>query len=115
MAPTTLIGQKSTTSQSGRTRELQGSPIRVSEMLATLDGAAYIARVSVHDLKNTINAKRAIKKALEYQRAKKGFSMVEVLSTCPTNWGMSPAAAMDYVKEEMTKVFPLGVYKEAAL
>ncbi|MDR3293362.1 MAG: 2-oxoglutarate oxidoreductase [Clostridiales bacterium] len=115
MAPTTLIGQKSTTSPAGRTAELQGSPIRVSEMLATLDGAAYIARVSLHDLKSVIAAKKAIKKAFDYQVAKKGFSMVEVLSTCPTNWGMSSEASMDYVKNEMTKVYPLGTFKEIGL
>ncbi|MDR2090978.1 MAG: 2-oxoglutarate oxidoreductase [Clostridiales bacterium] len=112
MAPTTLIGQKSTTSQAGRVSELQGNPIKVCEMLATLDGASYVARVSLHDLKNVMNAKKAIKRAFEYQKAKKGFSLVEVLSTCPTNWGMTPEASMDYVKEQMTKVFPLGTFKD---
>lgn len=112
MAPTTLLGQKSTTSQSGRVAALQGNPIRVSEMLATLDGAAYIARVGLFDLKSVLAAKKAIKKAFEYQIAGKGFSMVEMVSTCPTNWGMSPEKAMEYAKNEMTKVYPLGVFKE---
>ncbi|MDR1905582.1 MAG: 2-oxoglutarate oxidoreductase [Clostridiales bacterium] len=115
MAPTTLIGQKSTTSQTGRSAVLQGNPIRVSEMLATLDGAAFVARVSLHDLRNVMNAKKTIKKAFEYQLKNKGFSLVEVLSTCPTNWGMTPEASMNYVKNEMTKVYPLGIFKEAEL
>ncbi|MDR3263572.1 MAG: 2-oxoglutarate oxidoreductase [Clostridiales bacterium] len=112
MAPTTLIGQKSTTSQGGRTAALQGNPIRICEMLATLDGASYIARVSLHDLKSVVAAKKAVKKAFDYQVAGKGFSLVEILSTCPTNWGMTPENSMEYVKNEMTKVYPLGVFKE---
>ncbi|MBR3685637.1 MAG: hypothetical protein IKL86_05145 [Clostridia bacterium] len=112
MAPTTLIGQKSTTSQSGRSVALNGNPIRVSEMLATLDGPSYIARCALCDTANVNKAKRAIKKAFENQIAGKGFSMVELLSSCPTNWGMTPTQAADFVKEEMTKVFPLGVFKD---
>ena len=112
MAPTTLIGQKSTTSQSGRSVALNGNPIRVSEMLATLDGPSYIARCALCDTANVNKAKRAIKKAFENQIAGKGFSMVELLSSCPTNWGMTPTQAVDFVKEEMTKVFPLGVFKD---
>ena len=112
MAPTTLIGQKSTTSQSGRSVALNGNPIRVSEMLATLDGPSYIARCALSDTANVNKAKRAIKKAFENQIAGKGFSMVELLSSCPTNWGMTPTQAADFVKEEMTKVFPLGVFKD---
>ena len=112
MAPTTLIGQKSTTSQLGRQVAINGNPIRVSEMLATLDGPSYIARCSLSDTANVNKAKRAIKKAFENQLAGKGFSMVELLSSCPTNWGMSATQAADFVKEEMTKVFPLGVFKD---
>ena len=112
MAPTTLIGQKSTTSQAGRQVAINGNPIRVCEMLATLDGPSYIARCALSDTANVNKAKRAIKKAFENQIAGKGFSMVELLSSCPTNWGMSPAQAVDFVKEEMTKVFPLGVFKD---
>ncbi|MBQ8178764.1 MAG: hypothetical protein IJ033_06215 [Clostridia bacterium] len=112
MAPTTLIGQKSTTSQLGRSVALNGNPIRVSEMLATLDGPSYIARCALSDTANVNKAKRAIKKAFENQIAGKGFSMVELLSSCPTNWGMTPTQAADFVKDEMTKVFPLGVFKD---
>lgn len=115
MAPTTLIGQKSTTSQSGRTAALQGNPIKICEMLATVDGASYIARGSLHDLKNVVNSKKLIKRAFEYQKAQKGFALVELLSTCPTNWGMTPEAAMKFAGGEMTKIFPLGTFKDAGL
>ena len=112
MAPTTMIGQKATTCQTGRNPLINGNPINVSEMLSQLVGPAYIERVSTHDLKNVIKTKKAIKKALQYQLDGKGFSMVEVLSTCPTNWKMSPIEAADYIKNEMTKIFPLGVFKD---
>ncbi len=115
MAPTTLLGQKSTTSPLGRSVEKNGYPVRMSEMLATLDGPAYIARVSVHDVKAIMNAKKAIKTAFEYQLAGKGFSMVEVLSTCPTNWGLSPAEALKWLEENMIPQYPLGVKKEVGL
>lgn len=113
MAPTTLIGQKSTTSPAGRTSILNGNPIRVCEMLATLDGPSYITRVSLSDAASVLKAKRAVKKAFENQKAGKGFSLVEILSTCPTNWNMTPVQAADFVKNEMTKIFPLGVFKDA--
>jgi 2-oxoglutarate ferredoxin oxidoreductase subunit beta len=112
MAPTTMIGQKATTCQTGRNPFINGNPINVSEMLSQLIGPAYIERVSTHDLKNVIKTKKAIKKALQYQLDGKGFSMVEVLSTCPTNWKMTPIEAADYIKNEMTKIFPLGVFKD---
>ncbi|MDR0751626.1 MAG: 2-oxoglutarate oxidoreductase [Christensenellaceae bacterium] len=112
MAPTTLLGQKSTTSQKGRSAIVNGNPIRVSEMLAVLDGPSYIERVSLGDVAGVIKAKKAVKKAFENQKAGKGFSMVEMLSTCPTNWGMLPLDACTFVKKEMTKVFPLGVFKD---
>ncbi|MFA5449719.1 MAG: thiamine pyrophosphate-dependent enzyme [Clostridia bacterium] len=112
MAPTTLIGQKSTTSQAGRLATINGNPIRVSEMLATLDGPAYIARVALTDPANVNKAKRALRKAFEYQSEGKGFTLIEMLSTCPTNWGMTPIKAAEYVKSEMTKIFPLGVFKD---
>ena len=115
MAPTTLIGQKTTTSPAGRSVERNGNPIRVSEMLATLDGPAYIERVSVHDVKSIMNAKKAIKKAFEYQLAGKGFSLIEVLSTCPTNWGMNPEEALKWLQENMIPQYPLGVKKEVGL
>ena len=112
MAPTTLPGQVTTTSPYGRDPKLCGYPIRVSEMLATLDGPAYIARVSVHDVKHIMEAKKAIKKAFEMQIAGKGFSMVEVLSACPTNWGMTPQEALKWLEENMIPQYPLGVKKE---
>ena len=87
-------------------------PIRVSEMLATLDGPAYIARVSVHDVKHIMDAKKCIKKAFETQIAGKGFSMVEVLSACPTNWGMTPQEALKWLEANMIPQYPLGVKKE---
>lgn len=112
MAPTSLVGQVTTTSPYGRQENHAGAPIRVAEMLSTLDGAAYIERVSLHDVPNIIKAKRAIKKAFEYQIAGKGFTMVEILSTCPTNWGMTPVASLDWLKENMIPYYPLGVKKE---
>lgn len=113
MAPTTLVGQKTTTSPYGRQSEHCGFPIRVAEMLATLDGAAYIERVSLHDVPNIIKAKKAIKKSFEMQMAGKGFSLVEILSTCPTNWGLSPVESLKWLKENMIPYYPLGVFKEA--
>ena len=115
MAPTTLLGQKTTTSPAGRSIERNGFPVRVSEMLATLDGPAYIERVSVHDVKAIMNAKKAIKMAFDYQLAGKGFSMVEGLSTCPTNWGLSPEEALKWLQENMIPQYPLGVKKEVGL
>ena len=112
MAPTTLPGQVTTTSPYGRDPALCGYPIRVSEMLATLDGPAYIARCSVHDVKHIMDAKKCIKKAFETQIAKKGFSMVEVLSSCPTNWGMTPREALNWLEANMIPQYPLGVKKE---
>ncbi len=113
MAPTSLLGQVTTTSPYGRKAETEGYPIRMSEMLATLEGVAYIERVSVHDIKHIRQAKKAIKKAFEYQLAGKGFAMVEVLSTCPTNWGLSPKESLDWVVDNMIPYYPLGVKKEA--
>ena len=112
MAPTTLIGEKTTTSPYGRTAELNGNPIHVCEMLATLTGPSLIARVSVHDVKNVLNAKKVIAKAFEHQAEGKGLSLVEVLSTCPTNWGRSPQEALKFVAERMVEEYPLGIFKE---
>nr|PZN10179.1 MAG: hypothetical protein DIU64_06715 [Caldicoprobacter oshimai] len=112
MAPTTLIGQVTTTTPYGRDPGKAGYPIRMSEMLATLEGSAYIERVSVHDIKHINQAKRAIKKAFEIQLSGKGFSMVEVLSTCPTNWGMTPVEALKWLEQNMIPYYPLGVKKE---
>lgn len=112
MAPTTLVGQKTTTSPYGRDVILQGAPIKISEMLSTLDGVHYIERVSVHDPANIRKAKKAIKKAFELQLQGKGFSLIEVLSTCPTNWGKTPAVSLEWLKENMIPLYPLGVYKD---
>ena len=112
MAPTTLIGQRSTTSQDGRTREQAGMPIRMSELLATLDGPCYIERVALDSPAHIRQAKKAVRRAFEYQMKGLGFTFVEFLSTCPTNWGLTPSNAMTWLKENMIPYYPLGVYKE---
>lgn len=112
MAPTTLLGQKTTTSPLGRDAKVSGNPIRVSEMLATLDGPALIERVSTHDVKHVMAAGRAIKKAFQYQMEGRGFTLIEVLSTCPTNWGLTPVEALKWLEEKMIPQYPLGVFKE---
>lgn len=112
MAPTTLIGQKTTTSPLGRNPAVNGNPIRICELLSTLDGPSYIERVAVYDTPHILSAKKAIRKAFENQVNKKGFSLIEVLCNCPTNWGMTPQQSMDYIKNDMTKIFPLGIFKE---
>ena len=112
MAPTTLIGQKATTCQLGRTAEQAGMPMRVSEMLSTLDGVALAQRVTVDSPKNIIAAKKAILKGFQNQLDKKGFSIIEVVSTCPTNWGVSPEKALDWLRENMLPYYPLGVYAD---
>jgi len=111
MAPTTLVGQVSTTSPKGRDAAIQGYPLRVTEMLATIEGVAYIARVSVHNPQEVAKAKKAIKTAFELQIAGRGFTLVEVLSTCPTNWGYTPKEAIKWLVDNMIPVFPLGVKK----
>ena len=112
MAPTTLLGQRATTCIGGRDAKVSGYPIRVSEMLATLAGPAYIERVALSQPKYIMQAKAAIKKAFKNQVDKKGFSFVEVLSTCPTNWGMRPVDALKWVEENMIPYYPLGVKKD---
>ncbi len=111
MAPTTLIGQKATTCQDGRKEELAGKPIRMSEMLATIDGAKFIERVSVDTPANIRKAKKAIKKAFQTQIEGKGFSMVEVLSTCPTNWGKTPQEGLQWLRDNMMPYYPLGNFR----
>jgi len=112
MAPTTLPGQVTQTTPYGRDVNYSGYPVRVCEMLSTLDGVAYAERVSVNNVKNVNAAKAAIKKGFENQINKKGFSIIEVLSTCSTNWGMSPTAAMKWLEDNMMPYYPLGVYKD---
>ncbi|MCL6557744.1 MAG: 2-oxoglutarate oxidoreductase [Firmicutes bacterium] len=114
MAPTTLLGQKTKTTPYGRKKEINGLPIKICEMLTPLDGTAYIARVAVHTPKEIIKAKKAIKKAFEVQINGRGFSLVEVLSTCPTNWGLSPIEAVKWLEENMVPYYPLGEYKVPA-
>ena len=112
MAPTTLVGQKTTTSPYGRDKDHCGSPIRIAEMLATIEGSAYIERVAVNSPANIVRAKKAIKNAFECQLAGKGFSLIEVLSNCPTNWGMSPVESMEWLEKNMIPYYPLGVKKD---
>ena len=111
MAPTTLVNQVTTTSPYGRKLESAGMPIRMTEMLATLDGAKYLARVAVNTPANMAKAKAAIKKAFEIQIAGLGFSLVEVLSICPTNWGMSPLEAVGWMEKNMMPYYPLGIFR----
>lgn len=112
MAPTSLPEQVTQTSPYGRDVNACGYPVKVCEMLSTLDGPEYLERVTVNSVKAIKNAKKAIKKAFQNQIDKKGFSLVEVLSTCPTNWGMTPKAALKWVDEKMIPYYPLGVYKD---
>ena len=112
MAPTTLPGQVTQTSPYGRDTGTVGFPVKVCEMLSNVDGAAYLERVAVNNVKNIRNAKKAIKKAFQNQIDGKGFSLVEVLSTCPTNWGMSPEKALGWLEDNMIPYYPLGVYKD---
>ena len=112
MAPTTLPGQVTTTSPYGRDVSHCGYPVRVSEMLSTLNGPASIERVSVHDVPHIKKAKAAIKKAFQLQMEGRGFTLVEVLSTCPTNWGKTPKEAFEWLKSDMLPTYPLGVYKD---
>jgi len=112
MAPTSLIGQKTATTPSGRNNLIQGAPIRISELLSTIDGTAYVERVSTHDVGHIIKAKKAIKKAFEIQHKNLGLSLIEVLSSCPTNWSLNPVNSLKWIKEEMLPVYPLGVFKD---
>jgi 2-oxoglutarate ferredoxin oxidoreductase subunit beta len=111
MAPTSLSGQVTTSSPLGRDVAATGQPIRMAELLAALDGPAYVVRRSLHDPANIRKAKKAIRTAFEVQTRGLGFALVELLSTCPTNWGMDPTEACDWVASDMIPVFPLGDYK----
>ena len=112
MAPTSLPGQVTQTSPYGRDVKTVGYPVRVCELLREVDGAAYLERVAVNDVKNVKNAARAIKKAFQYQVEGKGFSLIEILSTCPTNWGFTPDKALEWLEQNMIPYYPLGVYKD---
>jgi 2-oxoglutarate ferredoxin oxidoreductase subunit beta len=111
MAPTTLEGMKTTSSPFGRDVEMTGHPIRMSEIISILDGAGYVVRRSLHDAANIRKSKKAIRMAFEAQERGLGFSMVELLSNCPTNWKINPQESLEFVKEQMVPVFPLGDYK----
>lgn len=112
MAPTTLPGQITQTSPYGRDVEKVGYPVKVCELLSQVDGATYLERVAVNNVKNVKNAKKAILKAFKNQVEGKGFSLVEVVSTCPTNWGLSPQKSLEWLEENMLPYYPLGVYKD---
>jgi 2-oxoglutarate ferredoxin oxidoreductase subunit beta len=114
MAPTTLLGQRTSTSPSGRKPEVEGYPIRMAELLSGLDGVAFSARAAVNTPKNLMDAKKQIRKAFRYQIEGKGFSFVEVLAACPTNWGMNPVEANERVGREMCEYFKLGTFKNTA-
>ena len=112
MAPTSLPGQVTQTTPYGRDVKIAGYPVRVCEMLSTLDGVALAQRVTVDNIAHIRQAKAAIRKAFENQLAGRGYSIVEVLSTCPTNWGMTPQEALQGLRDKMIPYYPLGVYKD---
>ena len=112
MAPTSLPGQVTQTSPYGRDVKTVGFPIKICELLSSLDGPEFIQRVAVNNVKNVLAAKKAIKKAFENQIQGKGFSLVEVISSCPTNWGMTPQKALEWIDSNMIPYYPLGVYKD---
>ncbi|PKL51432.1 MAG: 2-oxoglutarate oxidoreductase [Nitrospira bacterium HGW-Nitrospira-1] len=111
MAPTTIHGQRTTTTPSGRDAKTSGYPLRVSELLATIEGVSFVERVSVDSYKNLMRAKRAVTTAFLNQIDCKGFSFVEILSPCPTNWGMTPQKALQWLREALIPVYPLGIIK----
>lgn len=112
MAPTTLLGQKTTTTRKGRDAVLAGFPLKISEILATIEGSSFIARVSVDSSKNLLIAKRFVEKAFRYQIEKKGFSLVEILSQCPTDWWISPEDSLAWIRSQMMPVYGIGVLKD---
>jgi 2-oxoglutarate ferredoxin oxidoreductase subunit beta len=112
MAPTTLLGQKTTTTPGGRDARQSGYPLRVAEMLATIDGASFIVRTSVDSPKNLLRTRTLIEKALRYQSEGKGFSLVEILSPCPTDWGLSPEESVRWIQSDMIPAYPLGILKD---
>jgi 2-oxoisovalerate ferredoxin oxidoreductase beta subunit len=112
MAPTTLIGQKTTTTPRGREYANEGNPIKVCEMLNSLDAPVYLERVSLHDVKHRAKARMAVRKAIQIQIEGKGYSLVEVLSPCPSGWKMDSIDSLKWIEEEMTKVFPLGIFRD---
>jgi len=112
MAPTTLLGQQTTTSPNGRNSKVQGYPIKMAEMLAALEGPSFVARMALDTPANIVKARKMVFKSFEMQIREMGFSFLELLATCPTNWGMSPVESINYLQDELVPVFPLGVLKE---
>ncbi len=112
MAPTSLVGQVTQTSPYGRDPKACGYPVKICEMLSQLEGPEYLERVAVNSVPHVRQAKKAIKKAFENQINNKGFSLVEVLSACPTNWGMTPSKALEWINDAMIPYYPLGTYKD---
>ncbi len=112
MAPTTLLGQQTTTSPYGRNLNADGYPIRMAEMVATLEGTSYVARMAIDTPANILKARRSVFKAFEMQVKDMGFAFVELLATCPTNWGMTPRESIKRIKDELIPYYPLGVFKE---
>jgi len=112
MAPTTLLGQKTSTTRSGRQAKIEGYPLHVSELLSTIDGASYIARTTVNSHKNLLTTKKAIEKSFRYQIEGKGFSLIEILSPCPVDWKLSPRDSLMWIENEMRSVYPLGTFKD---
>jgi 2-oxoglutarate ferredoxin oxidoreductase subunit beta len=111
MAPTTLIGQKTTTSASGRSEAVNGKPLRMAEIIATIEGAAFVERVSLGSPAGVRTAKKAVLQALDIQKKKKGFGFIEFLSSCPTNWGLDPVTSLEWLKNDMIPYYPLGNLK----
>lgn len=112
MAPTTITGQKTTTTPQGRLPATQGYPLRIAELLTAVEGSAYIERVSLDSYPGICSAKKAIEKSLRYQIEGRGFSLVELLSPCPTDWGMSPLESLQWMRSELLRYFPVGVFKD---
>jgi len=112
MAPTTLPGQKTSTTPAGRNTKTEGYPLHVSELLATIEGVSYIARTSVNSFRNLMASEKAIEKSFRYQIEGKGFSLVEILSPCPVDWELSPKDSLAWIESELTTVFPLGTFKD---
>jgi 2-oxoglutarate ferredoxin oxidoreductase subunit beta len=112
MAPTTLLGQKTSTTRTGRQVNPEGYPLHISELLSTIDGVSYIARTSIHSYKNLMATKKAIEKSFRYQIEGKGFSLVEILSPCPVDWKLSPRDSLVWIETEMKSVYPLGTFKD---
>ena len=112
MAPTSLPGQKTSTTPSGRKRETDGNPLRIAELLATLEGPSYISRTSLDSYKNLVTTKKAIETSFRYQMEEKGFSLVEILSPCPVDWDLSPRDALQWIRQKMIPIYPLGTFKD---